>query len=232
MARAALVVVDVQRDFCPGGSLAVEHGDDVVPGLNRAIRAFEKAGLPIFFTRDWHPPDHCSFRGQGGKWPPHCVKGTRGARFHPDLIVPRGSTVISKARERDFEAYSAFQGTDLADRLRQATVAEVFLGGLATDYCVKESCFDALANGFAVDLMEDCAKGVNLQEDDSALALDEMAARGARLITSAEAVRFCQRAAKSTSRRVAPRAPRASNRMACSQGRMQRRSTGRRSRSP
>jgi len=198
LARPALVVVDVQRDFCPGGSLAVDHGDEVVPKLNRLIRAFEKAGLPIFFTRDWHPPDHCSFRGHGGKWPPHCVVGTPGAEFHPGLSVPRGSTVVSKATERDSEAYSAFQGTDLADKLRKAKVTEVFLGGLATDYCVKESCLDALASGFAVCVVRDCTRGIDLKENDSALALDAMASKGARLITSPEAVKLCGRAKPSS----------------------------------
>jgi len=177
-------------DFCPGGGLAIEHGDEIVPRLNGVIRAFERAGFPIFFTRDWHPPDHCSFKNQGGKWPPHCVMGTPGARFHPDLRVPPGSAVISKASERDFEAYSAFQGTDLAQRLREEKVKEVFLGGLATDYCVKESCLDALASGFSVNVIEDCAKGVNVRKGDSALALDAMAAGGARMTTSTDVIKF------------------------------------------
>ena len=199
MTRPALVVVDVQRDFCPGGSLAVEHGDEIVPRLNRVIRAFQEAGLPIFFTRDWHPSDHCSFKEQGGRWPPHCLMGTPGAEFHPDLVVPSESVVISKASRRDREAYSGFQGTDLAERLRRMRAKEVVLGGLATDYCVKESCLDALAGGFEVDVMEDCAKGVNVRKNDSALALSAMAAKGARLVSSAEAVRICQRAAMKSS---------------------------------
>ena len=199
MTRPALVVVDVQRDFCPGGSLAVEQGDEIVPRLNRVIRAFQEAGLPIFFTRDWHPPDHCSFKEQGGRWPPHCVMGTPGAEFHPDLVVPSESVVISKASIRDREAYSGFQGTDLAERLRRMRVKEVVLGGLATDYCVKESCLDALAGGFEVDVMKDCAKGVNVRRNDSALALSAMAAKGARLVSSAEAIRICQRAAMKSS---------------------------------
>jgi len=199
LARAALVVVDVQRDFCPGGSLPVSHGDQVVPKLNRVIEAFERNGNPIFFTRDWHPPDHCSFEGQGGTWPPHCVMGTRGAEFHPGLRVPAGATVISKASRRNVEAYSAFQGTDLARRLKKDRVSDLFLGGLATDYCVKESSLDALAHGFAVSVMRDCVKGVNLRRTDSALALRAVASRGARLITSTEAIKLCQRAAMKSS---------------------------------
>jgi nicotinamidase/pyrazinamidase len=199
LARAALLVVDVQRDFCPGGSLPVRRADQVVPKLNRVIEAFEQNGIPIFFTRDWHPPDHCSFRDQGGTWPPHCVKGTRGAEFHPNLRIPAGATVISKASRRNLEAYSAFQGTELAGRLKKDRVGELFLGGLATDYCVKESCLDALAHGFAVNVMKDCVRGVNLRRNDSALALRAVALRGARLITSAEVVKRCQRAAMKSS---------------------------------
>jgi len=194
LAHPALVVIDVQRDFCPGGSLAVKRGDAVVPRINRVTNAFEKAGFPVFFTRDWHPPDHCSFWSQGGPWPPHCVMETLGAEFHPDLKVPPRSTVVSKASKRDSDAYSAFQGTDLAEQLKRGGVDEVFLGGLATDYCVKESCFDAIANGFITVVMTDCVKGVNLRRSDSTRALHAMASRGAHLRTSAEAIRRCQSA--------------------------------------
>jgi nicotinamidase/pyrazinamidase len=199
MARIALVVVDVQRDFCPGGSLAVRHGDEVVPKLNEVIEAFEKANLPIFFTRDWHPPNHCSFKGQGGIWPPHCVMGTAGAEFHHGLKIPPGSAVISKGSDPSLEAYSGFQGTDLAEQLKRHHVRELFLGGLATDYCVKESSLDAIRCGFAVNVMRDCVRGVNLRRNDSALALRAVAEKGARLVTSTEAIKNSQRAAVKSS---------------------------------
>ncbi len=195
----ALVVVDVQRDFCPGGSLAVSHGDRVVPALNKVIDAFQRAKLPVFFTRDWHPPNHCSFKSQGGIWPSHCVKGTIGAEFHPDLEVPPGSVIISKATDPRSNAYSGFQGTDLERQLKDRHVDEVLLGGLATDYCVKESSLDALHAGFGVSVLKDCVRGVNLRRSDSALALRDLTNRGARLVTSGEAIKRIRRAAMKSS---------------------------------
>jgi nicotinamidase/pyrazinamidase len=189
-------VVDVQRDFCPGGALAVKHGDKVVPKLNRVIRAFTRASLPVFFTRDWHPLNHMSFKGQGGIWPPHCVKGTPGAEFHSRLKVPRGAVVVSKGTETGMEAYSGFQGTDLEKLLKETGVREVFLGGLATDYCVKETSLDALDAGLKVKVLEDCVRGVNLCKNDSELALREVVARGARLVTSSDAVRLATRSSR------------------------------------
>jgi len=189
-------VVDVQRDFCPGGALAVKDGDRVVPKLNRVIGAFTKASLPVFFVRDWHPRNHISFKDQGGIWPPHCVKGTPGAEFHPRLKVPRGAVVISKGTEARSEAYSGFQGTDLEKRLKEAGVRGIFLGGLTTDYCVKETSLDALDAGLKVNVLEDCIKGVNLRANDSELALRKVVARGARLVTSSDAVRLVARVRK------------------------------------
>jgi len=186
--------VDVQRDFCPGGAVAVEDGDMVVPRLNMVIGAFTNASLPIFFTRDWHPPNHMSFKGQGGTWPPHCVKETPGAEFHPKLEVPLGAVVVSKGTEADLEAYSGFQGTDLEKRIKETRVHEVFLGGLATDYCVKETALDALDAGLKVKVLEDCIRGVNLRGNDSELALREVVARGVALVTSLDAVRLVSRA--------------------------------------
>ena len=186
--RTALVVIDVQRDFCPGGALAVKFGDQVVPRLNRVIAAFEKAGFPLFFTRDWHPSDHVSFHKSGGPWPPHCVQGSPGAGFHPDLLVPEKAVIISKGDEPAKEAYSGFQGTDLEARLKELGVEEVFIGGLATDYCVKETALDALRAGFAVDLLKDCVRPVDVAPGDGAKALEEMRMAGARLTTSTEAL--------------------------------------------
>ncbi|MEM9999025.1 MAG: nicotinamidase [Bacteroidota bacterium] len=175
----ALVVVDVQRDFCPGGALAVPEGDAVVPVLNRWIEEAEARGVPVFFTRDWHPTNHASFVAQGGPWPPHCVQDTEGATFHPDLLVPDGAPVISKATTAAAEAYSGFDTTDLAARLRAADVSRVWVGGLATDYCVRATALDALAEGFAVHLVPDGMRGIT--PDTSAEALAEMAGAGAVL---------------------------------------------------
>lgn len=184
MPRAALIVVDVQNDFCPGGSLAVKDGDSVVTPLNSVIEAFHRAGLPIVFTRDWHPKNHCSFKSQGGIWPPHCIAGTKGAGFHRDLEVPHDSIIISKATEPDFEAYSGFQGTRLGTQLKLLGVEELFVGGLATDYCVKQTTLDGLAEWFKVDVMTDCVEGVDVKRGDSASALRLMSKKGAKLTTS------------------------------------------------
>ncbi|HEV2225898.1 MAG TPA: nicotinamidase [Nitrososphaerales archaeon] len=181
--------MDVQNDFCPGGALAVKNGDRVVPRLNKTIAAFAKDGLPIFFTRDWHPSNHISFREQGGIWPPHCIQGTIGAGFHPDLFIPRGATIINKGDKPNAEAYSGFQGTDLESRLKKAGVGEIFLGGLATDYCVKESCHDALRAGFKVNVLKDCVKAVNVESGDDSRALREMGRAGAKLTTSQNAIK-------------------------------------------
>jgi nicotinamidase/pyrazinamidase len=178
----ALVVVDIQNDFCPGGALAVSNGDKVVPVLNKYIQLFRKAGAPIFYTRDWHPQDHSSFKAEGGPWPPHCVQGTDGAKFHPDLIPPAPGEVISKADEKD-EAYSFFQGTDMAERLRRQGITTLLVGGLATDYCVRETVLDGLKFGFRVYHLDDASKGVNVKLDDSDQALQEMASKGAKRIT-------------------------------------------------
>jgi len=187
--RPALLVVDVQRDFCPGGALAVKDGDRVVLGLNRVIEEFERRRLPIFFTRDWHPIDHISFRSRGGIWPSHCVQGTTGSEFHPDLRVPAMAAIISKGTSRDAEAYSGFQGTDLEEQLREQGADEIFLGGLTTDYCVRESALDARKAGFLVTLIEDCIRAVDAKPGDGDRALAEMRRAGARRATSSEVIR-------------------------------------------
>ncbi len=186
--KVALVVVDVQRDFCPGGSLAVKDGNKVVAPLNKVIAAFSGAGLPIFFTRDWHPQNHISFTNRGGVWPPHCVRGTPGAGFHPKLKVPSDAVIVSKGTEPDSEAYSGFQGTDLGKRLKELGVEEIFLGGLTTDYCIRESTLDALGIGLKVDVLRDCVRGVNLHPDDSKNALHEIVSRGAKLLSTTRAI--------------------------------------------
>jgi len=179
--QTALVVVDIQNDFCPGGALPVKDGDKVVPVLNKYIERFRKAGAPILFTRDWHPPDHSSFKAQGGPWPPHCVQNSEGAKFHPDLYIPPEGEVLSKADKKD-EAYSFFKGTDLAQKLKERGIKRLLVGGLATDYCVKETVSDGLKYGFEVFHLDDASKGVNVNPDDSERALQEMVAKGAKRI--------------------------------------------------
>ena len=179
--QTALVVVDIQNDFCPGGALPVASGDKVIPVLNKYIEKFKAGGAPILFTRDWHPPDHSSFKEHGGPWPPHCVQNSEGARFHPDLLIPPEGEIISKADKRD-EAYSFFQGTDLAKKLRDRGIKRLLVGGLATDYCVKETVLDGLKYGFEVFHLDDASRGVNVNAGDSERALQEMVAKGAKRI--------------------------------------------------
>lgn len=182
--RPALLVIDVQNDFCPGGSLAIEQGDKVVGPLNRIIDAFSSKGLPVLFTRDWHPQNHVSFLTRGGRWPPHCMQGTQGARLHPRLKVPRASIVVDKGDNSEKEAYSGFQGTGLETILRALDVDEVFLGGIATEYCVKETAFDALRRGFRTSVMEDCVRAVEARKGDGRRALEQVEKHGATLTTS------------------------------------------------
>ncbi len=180
----ALIVVDVQRDFCPGGALPVARGDEVVKPLNNMIRLFDDEDCPVIFTRDWHPRNHCSFKEFGGIWPPHCVQHTRGAEFHPALRVPKEAMIINKATNPKIDAYSGFQGTELAEILMERGAAEGFVGGLATDYCVKNTVTDALKNNFITHVLTDCIRGVNVRPTDSTAALREMVSGGAKKITS------------------------------------------------
>jgi len=184
------LVVDVQVDFCPGGALAVKEGDEVISGLNRVIKAFQRQSLPIFFTRDWHPADHISFKTHGGIWPPHCIQGTPGAEFHPGLRIPAAAVIISKGSSRDSEAYSGFQGTDLEERLKSLGIDQIFLGGLTTDYCVRETTLDARKAGLAVTVMEDCIRAVEAKPGDGDRALADMRGAGAKLATSEEVVKL------------------------------------------
>jgi nicotinamidase/pyrazinamidase len=179
--QTALVVVDVQNDFCPGGALAVVDGDKVVPALNRYIELFRKAGAPIIFTRDWHPRDHSSFKEQGGPWSPHCVQNTEGAKFHAGLLIPPEGEIVSKADKKD-EAYSFFEGTDMAKKLHERGIRRLLVGGLATDYCVKATVIGGLERGFEVFHLDDASKGVNVKPDDSERALQEMVQKGAKRI--------------------------------------------------
>ncbi len=176
----ALIVVDMQIDFMPSGALPVPDGDKIVPVLNEYIELFERRGLPVFFTRDWHPENHISFKGHGGIWPPHCVQNTEGARFHPDLRMPLDNKfIISKGTSQDFDAYSGFQGTVLEDLLRERGIRRVFVGGVATDYCVKNTVLGALNLGFGALLLLDGIKGVDVKPGDSEKAVELMLERGA-----------------------------------------------------
>ena len=177
----ALVVIDVQIDFLPGGSLAVPRGDEVVAPLDRYIAAFARAGLPIFATRDWHPPDHCSFREQGGPWPPHCVPGTKGAEFAPGLALPPSTVIVSKDTRPGQDTYSGFEGGDLDERLRAVGARRLFMGGLATDYCVLHTVKDALARGYEVIVLTDAIRAVEVHPGDGEKAMADMARAGAVL---------------------------------------------------
>lgn len=175
----ALLIVDVQKDFLPGGQLAVPAGNEVVAPLNDWIARFASADLPVFATRDWHPADHCSFQAQGGPWPPHCVAETEGAEFADGLELPPSSTIIGKATHVDADAYSGFAGTNLHQLLQQHGVNRLFIGGLATDYCVLNSVRDALKLGYKVHLLMSGMRAVNVNPEDGAKAIAEMIAAGA-----------------------------------------------------
>jgi nicotinamidase/pyrazinamidase len=178
----ALLIVDPQVDFCPGGALPVPGGDRIFDAVNRAARM----APVVVASRDWHPPDHVSFKAQGGIWPVHCVRDTPGAEFYPALDTSRIQKVVSKATERSQEAYSAFAGTDLEAYLRSQGVKRLFVGGLATDYCVRQSVLDARQAGFEVVVLEDAIGAVDVDPGDGEKALNEMRGAGAEVSTTSE----------------------------------------------
>jgi nicotinamidase/pyrazinamidase len=185
--RDALVIVDVQNDFCPGGALPVPQGDAVVAVLNRYAARFDARGAPVFASRDWHPARTRHFAADGGRWPPHCVQGTPGAAFHPDLRLPARTRVVSKGMDADADAYSCFQGstetgTAFAAVLSQSGIQRLFVGGLATDYCVKATVLDALDAGFQVLVLQDAVRAVDVAPGDGEQALAAMRQAGAGLI--------------------------------------------------
>jgi nicotinamidase/pyrazinamidase len=185
--RSALLVVDVQKDFCPGGALAVPGGDRLVSVLNRHIAEANARGWLVYFSRDWHPRVTRHFKEYGGEWPPHCVQDTEGAMFHADLRLPSSAIVISKGQTPDKPGYSALEGstpdgrTLLAD-LQDRQIEQLYVGGLATDYCVKHSVLDARRAGIDVTVLADAIAGVDLRAGDSARALEEMRAAGAKIL--------------------------------------------------
>jgi len=185
----ALLLVDPQNDFCPGGSLGVADGDGIMPILNEWAATAQAAHVPIFISRDWHPVRTSHFKEFGGVWPPHCVMGTQGAAFHPALHVPTSVHIVSKGMGEAEDAYSAFQARDQADTplgvlLAGSGVRHLYLGGLATDYCVRSTALDALASGYRVTLIPDALRAVNLQPDDGLRALEEMRAAGAAIYSA------------------------------------------------
>ncbi len=190
--KHALIIVDVQNDFCPGGALAVTHGDEVVGPLNRLAREFLERGEPVFNTRDWHKPDTKHFAQYGGTWPVHCVQNTKGAEFHPELLDDIHVRVISKGLG-DEDCYSAFDGTDLALQLQRFGIEEVWVGGLATDYCVKNTVLDALKQGFQVKVLEDAMRAVDIEPRDGERAIQEMREAGAEIVQSDFGLRMANR---------------------------------------
>lgn len=174
----ALLVIDVQNDFLPGGALAVSRGKCVIEPINRWIAHFSNEGLPVFATRDSHPPDHCSFLEQGGPWPSHCVKGSWGADFPESLQLQPCVRVVDKPDCRDQETYSAFTGTSLDEWLRLADVDHLWVSGLATDYCVVNTVLDALSLEYRVTLLSEAICAVDVEAADGANAISRMVAQG------------------------------------------------------
>ncbi|MFB3853809.1 MAG: nicotinamidase [Vicinamibacterales bacterium] len=187
----ALLIIDVQNDFCPGGALEVRSGDQVVAPLNRMIERARLKGEAVYATRDWHPPTTRHFRDHGGIWPAHCVAGSPGAEFHPSLALPDTAVVVTKGDTEDGEGYSAFEGrtpagVPLAEEMEAQGVKRLYVGGLATDYCVRQSVLDALREGFEVTVLTDAVRGVDVQPGDSARALAEMKTAGADFRVTSE----------------------------------------------
>jgi len=177
-----LIIVDLQNDFCPGGALAVSGGDEIVGPVNAIMRFFPV----VVATRDWHPPEHCSFNTEGGPWPSHCVQNTQGAELHPELDLEGIHIHILKDQYKNVNTYSGFQRTKLADQLKAKEIRQVFVTGLATDYCVKQTAWDAVRNGFQTVVLTDLIRAVNLQEGDGERALEEMKKAGIQLMESSE----------------------------------------------
>ena len=179
--KQALIVVDVQNDFCPGGALAVAEGDEVVEPLNEMIDEFLERGDPVYKSRDWHPPKTKHFTAYGGTWPIHCVQNTKGAEFHPQLRDDPRIRVISKGLG-DTDCYSAFDETDLASQLHEQGVEELVVGGLATDYCVKATVLAGLDEGFKVKALKNAMRAVDVNPGDGERAIQEMKAAGAQIV--------------------------------------------------
>ena len=186
--KKALLVVDMQNDFCPGGALGIKEGDEIISVINKYIRIFVSKRLPIFSSRDWHPKKTAHFKKFGGVWPEHCIQDTKGATFHPKLKLPKEAILLYKGMDPEKDSYSAFQAQDengmsLVNLLKILDIKELYIAGLATDYCVKFTAHDAIMEGFKVKILLDAIKGVNLKPDDSEIAIREMVKIGAKKIT-------------------------------------------------
>lgn len=186
--KKALLVVDIQNDFCPGGALGIKDADRIIPAINKYIKIFSKKKLPIFSSRDWHPKKTTHFKEFGGIWPRHCIQNSKGAEFHPELKLPKEAILLYKGMDPEKDSYSVFQAQDkngisFLNLLKIWGVGEIYIGGLATDYCVKFSAIGALKERFKVKLLVDAIKGVNLQPGDSQAAMREMVGSGAKKIT-------------------------------------------------
>lgn len=188
-AKAALIVVDVQKDFCPGGALPAPGGDDIIPALNRHVADARTRDIAVYASRDWHPAKTSHFKAYGGEWPPHCVQGSAGAQFHPDLKLPPDTIVISKGDDPQRPGYSAFdghtaEGSTLLHDLRERHITRVYVAGIATDYCVKATALDALRAGLEVRVLPDAITGIDVRPGDAQRALDEMSSAGAHIVES------------------------------------------------
>lgn len=185
--KKALLIVDVQNDFCPGGALAVPEGDKVVPEMNKYIKVFSAKKLPIFASRDWHPVRTKHFKDFGGLWPVHCLQNTKGAAFHLKLKIPKTAILLYKGMSPEEDSYSVFQAQDergvgFLNLLKMLEIKELYIGGLATDYCVRFSTLDALKHGLKVRLLADAIKGVDLKKGDSLKAIRLMCKHGAKMV--------------------------------------------------
>ncbi len=185
--KKALLIVDVQNDFCPGGALAVPEGEKIVPAINKYIRIFTKKKLPVFATRDWHPVRTRHFKDFGGLWPVHCLQNTRGAAFHPDLKLSKDAILLYKGMDPQEDCYSSFSAQDLSGQplsniLKRMGIIELYIAGLATDYCVKFTAIDALKQKFKVKILTDAIKGVNFKPKDSEQAINKIVKMGARKV--------------------------------------------------
>jgi nicotinamidase/pyrazinamidase len=184
--RSALLVVDVQRDFCPGGALPARDAQGILPALNRHLTVAQEAGMPVYASRDWHPPVTSHFRQYGGEWPPHCVRDTEGARFHPDLRLPPAAIVVSKGEDPARPGYSSFDGrtsagATLLEDLRSRGIQQIYVAGLTTEYCVKQTVMDARRAGLRVTVLLDAVAGIDAEPGDAARAIAEMVSAGAAM---------------------------------------------------
>ncbi len=182
MARTAVLLVDAQNDFFPGGALPVPGGDAILPAVNALLELAGTRGWPVAASRDWHPEDHASFSTRGGPWPVHCVRGTAGAELHPGLALPPVFTMVHKATDRDRDAYSAFEGTGLAAALEERGIGRLLVGGLALDYCVRATCLDAREAGFEVALVLPATRAVEVHPGDGEAALEALRAAGVAVL--------------------------------------------------